>query len=82
MDDYLKLRAHCEQKQRFAIGGGFIGSEIVAALAMNGKQVMILFPEEGIGASLIPQDLNQFLNEYYCAKGVEVLPRRMVTGLA
>jgi 3-phenylpropionate/trans-cinnamate dioxygenase ferredoxin reductase subunit len=83
LDDYLKLRTLSELKQRFAvIGGGFIGSEIAAALAMNGKQVVMLFPEEGIGASLFPHDLNQFLNGYYRAKGVEVLPRNRVTGLA
>lgn len=82
LDDYLKLRALSEQKQRFAvIGGGFIGSEIAAALAMNGKQVVMLFPEEGIGAALFPHDLNQFLNDYYRAKGVEVLPLQRVTGL-
>lgn len=83
LDDYLKLRALSEKKQRFAvIGGGFIGSEIAAALAMNGKQVVMIFPGEGIGASLFPHDLNQFLNDYYRAKGVEVLPRQTVTGLA
>lgn len=82
LDDYLKLRALSEHKQRFAvIGGGFIGSEIAAALAMNGKQVSMLFPEDGIGASLFPHGLNQFLNDYYRAKGVEVMPRRIVTGL-
>ncbi len=82
LDDYLKLRTLSEQKQRFAvIGGGFIGSEIAAALAMNGKQVVMLFPEEGIGASLFPHGLNQFLNDYYRAKGVDVLPRQMVTGI-
>ena len=83
LDDYLKLRVLSEQKQRFAvIGGGFIGSEIAAALAINGKQVVMLFPEEGIGAALFPHGLNQFLNDYYRDKGVEVLPRQMVKGLA
>ncbi|MDD5412931.1 MAG: FAD/NAD(P)-binding oxidoreductase [Methylobacter sp.] len=82
VDDYLKLRILSEQKQRFAvIGGGFIGSEIAAALTMNGKQVVMLFPEEGIGAALFPHSLNQFLNDYYRVKGVEVLPHQMVTGL-
>ncbi|MGR8950908.1 MAG: NAD(P)/FAD-dependent oxidoreductase [Gammaproteobacteria bacterium] len=82
LDDYYKLRALSEKKRRFAvIGGGFIGSEIAAALAMTGKHVVMLFPEEGIGASLFPHDLNQFLNEYYRAKGIEVLPGKKATGL-
>lgn len=82
LDDYLKLRDLCAQKQRFAvIGGGFIGSEIAAALAMQGKQVVMLFPEDGIGAALFPHDLNQFLNDYYRDKGVDVLPRKTATGL-
>nr|BAL54444.1 pyridine nucleotide-disulphide oxidoreductase family protein [uncultured Gammaproteobacteria bacterium] len=80
--DYLKLRTLSEKHQRFAvIGGGFIGSEIAAALAMNGKQVTLVFPEEGLGARLFPKDLSQFLNEYYAQKGVEVLAGRSVTGL-
>lgn len=82
LEDYLKLSALSEQKQHFAvIGAGFIGSEIAAALAMNGKQVTMLFPEEGIGAALFPHDLNQFLNDYYRSKGVEVMSRKTVTGL-
>lgn len=82
LDDYLKLRAASAQKQRFAvIGGGFIGSEIAAALAMNGKQVEMLFPEEGIGAALFPHDLSQFLNDFYRANGVNVSPSQKVTGL-
>ena len=37
LDDYERLRALTLQGQRFAvIGGGFIGSEIAAALTMNG----------------------------------------------
>ena len=82
LDDYLKLRALTDQKQRFAvIGGGFIGSEIASALAMKGKQVHMLFPEEGVGASIFPGDLSLFLNDYFRANGVEVLPRHMVNGL-
>ncbi|MCX8050074.1 MAG: NAD(P)/FAD-dependent oxidoreductase [Methylohalobius sp.] len=82
LSDYLQLRAAVEKKQRIAvIGGGFIGSEIAAALAVNGKQVVILFPEEGISARLFPKDLSQFLNDYYRQKGVEVRPGCSVTGL-
>lgn len=82
LDDYLKLRTLSEQKQDFVvIGGGFIGAEIAAALAMNGKSVTMLFPEEGIGASLFPQDPSRFLNNYYQDKGVHVLTHCIAKGL-
>lgn len=82
IEDYRRLRALTEQGQRFAvIGGGFIGSEVAAALAMNGKEVVMLFPEEGVGARLFPPDLSRFLNDFYQQKGVEVLAGEQVTGL-
>lgn len=75
LDDYQKLRALSDEKKRFAvIGGGFIGCEIAAALAMNGKEVLLVFPEEGLGSRVFPHDLSQFLNQYYREKGVVVLP--------
>ena len=80
LDDYQRLRALSDEKQRFAvIGGGFIGSEIAAALAMNGKEVVVVFPGEGIGANVFPHDLSLFLNQYYREKGVTVLSGQSVT---
>jgi 3-phenylpropionate/trans-cinnamate dioxygenase ferredoxin reductase subunit len=71
--DYRRLRALSEKDQRFAvIGGGFIGSEIGAALAMNGKQVSLLFPGKGICDRIFPRDLCNFVTDYYRQKGVEV----------
>lgn len=63
------------------IGGGFIGSEIAAALAMNDLRVTIVFPEVGIGARIFPAELSSFVTGYYRDKGVEVLPRTTVTGI-
>ena len=72
--DFRKLRALADTVERFVvIGGGFIGSELAAALAMNGRRVSIIFPEAGIGAREFPPELATFLNEYYRGKGVEVL---------
>jgi 3-phenylpropionate/trans-cinnamate dioxygenase ferredoxin reductase subunit len=77
--DYHRLRSLVERGQRFAvIGGGFIGSEIAAALAINGKQVTMIFPESGIGGRMFPSDLAGFLNDFYRQKGVEVLPGELV----
>jgi len=79
--DYRSLRALTEKYDRFAvIGGGFIGSEIAAALAMNGKEVVLLFPGNGIGGRLFPHDLSMFLNDFYRQKGVDVLPGESVAG--
>ena len=80
LKDYQRLRQEAARGQRFAvIGGGFIGSEIAAALAMNGKEVVMILPEAGIGSRLFPPDLAGFLNDYYREHGVEVLTHAMVT---
>ena len=74
LDDYQRLRALTERGQRFAvIGGGFIGSEIAAALALNGKDVVMLFPGAGIGERVFGPDLSAFVTAYYRQHGVEVL---------
>ncbi|QJD28592.1 NAD(P)/FAD-dependent oxidoreductase [Methylococcus geothermalis] len=83
VDDYLRLRALTDRRRKFAvIGGGFIGSEIAAALASIGKEVVMIFPEECIGARVFPGDLCRFLNGYYGDQGVELLSGRTVTGVA
>jgi 3-phenylpropionate/trans-cinnamate dioxygenase ferredoxin reductase subunit len=81
-DDYQKLRKLTENGTRFAvIGGGFIGWEVAAALVMNDRKVIMLFPGAGIGSHIYPQDLSQFLNGFYREKGVEVLPGESAVGL-
>src|SRR5215213_4275627 len=81
--DYQRLRQEAALGQRFAvIGGGFIGSEIAASLAMNGKEVVMIFPEAGIGSRLFPSDLAGFLNDYYSEHGVEVLANSVDTDVA
>ncbi|HEX6383472.1 MAG TPA: FAD-dependent oxidoreductase [Anaerolineae bacterium] len=75
LDSYRRLYALAEEQDRFAvIGGGFIGSEIAAALAMQGKQVTMLFPEPAIGTRLFPVELSDHLNNYYRERGVELFP--------
>lgn len=80
--DYRRLRDLADHRKRFAvIGGGFIGSELAAALAINHKQVVMLFPGAGICHHLFPADLSQFLNKYYRDKGVELWPGESIIGL-
>lgn len=82
VSDYRRLRARTEAGLRFAvIGGGFIGSEIAAALAMNGKEVVMIFPEQNIGARVFPRDLAQYVSGFYKQKGVEVLAGGKIVAL-
>jgi len=83
LDDYRRLRNMAGDGLRAAvIGGGFIGSEVAAALTMNGCDVTIIFPDAGIGARLFPESLASFVNDYYREKGVTVLAGELVEQVA
>ncbi|HXG77075.1 MAG TPA: FAD-dependent oxidoreductase [Gaiellaceae bacterium] len=83
LDDYRALRERAGEGVRVAVvGGGFIGSEIAAALATNGCAVTIVFPDAGIGARLFPATLAAFVNDVYRERGVYVRPDELVEGLA
>ncbi len=82
LDDYQRLRALADRKSEIiVIGGGFIGSEIAAALAINGCKVSMVFPDSGIGARIYPPKLSEFLNGYFRGKGVNVLTGEKVRAL-
>jgi 3-phenylpropionate/trans-cinnamate dioxygenase ferredoxin reductase component len=82
LDDYRQLRALTALGAHFVvIGGGFIGSEIAAALALNGAPVTMVFPEPGIGSRIFPASLSASLNGYYRERGVEVLEGTSITAI-
>ena len=55
LDDYRRLRAQAEPGTSFVvIGGGFIGSEIAAALAQNDCDVTIVVPDAGDLRAALP----------------------------
>ena len=80
LDDYRRLREIAGEGTHVAvIGGGFIGSEIAAALLGAGSKVTMLFPEPGIGYRLFPNDLSASVTDYYREKGVGVLAGELVS---
>jgi 3-phenylpropionate/trans-cinnamate dioxygenase ferredoxin reductase subunit len=82
LHDYQHLRALAGHGQKFlVIGAGFIGTEIAAALSMQGKQVSMVFLENSIGENIYPPDLSQFINDFYRNKGVDVVPADSVKSL-
>ena len=82
LSDYRRLRALTATGRRFAvIGGGFIGSEIAAAMAMIGKEVVMIFPDQDIGERVFPRDLSQYVSSFYKQKGVELLAGEKIVAL-
>jgi 3-phenylpropionate/trans-cinnamate dioxygenase ferredoxin reductase component len=82
LDDFRRLRAAAEAGKRFVVvGGGFIGSEIAAALASIGGEVTMLFPEEGIGWRTFPAALSKSVTDYFREKGVQVETGVLVDGV-
>jgi NADPH-dependent 2,4-dienoyl-CoA reductase/sulfur reductase-like enzyme len=80
VEDFKKLHQMADHKKRFGvIGSGFIGSEIAAALAMNGKEVTLFDIGPGIGWNVFPDEMTAFLNDYYHQKGVEIVTNVKVT---
>ncbi|HEX9290964.1 MAG TPA: FAD-dependent oxidoreductase [Anaeromyxobacteraceae bacterium] len=72
LDDFRKVRdALAAGRRRVAVvGGGFIGSEMAAALASNGAQVTVIFPEASLCARTFPAELGDFVGGVYREKGV------------
>ena len=83
LDDYRRTRELAGRGSRFIVlGGGFIGSEVAAALRMQGNEVTMIVPENGIAARVFPADLSRFVAKYYREKGVTVHLGDTVTRIA
>ena len=82
LGDYRRLRSLADQGGSFVVlGGGFIGSELAAALRGVGCEVTLVFPEAGIGARIFPADLAGSVTDLYRSHGVEVLAGELVSGI-
>ena len=55
------------------IGGGFIGSEIAAALAINNVKVMMIFPDLYLVGRVFPESLGMSLQRHYRERGITIL---------
>jgi 3-phenylpropionate/trans-cinnamate dioxygenase ferredoxin reductase component len=82
LDDYFRLRSEAQAgKKAVVIGGGFIGSEVAAALNMHQVEVTLLFPGEHLCGRLFPAGLGQAIDDLYRAKGVHLLARDGATAI-
>ncbi len=74
LDDYLRTRdVAAEGKSAVVIGGGFIGSELAAALNICKLHVTMIFPGELLCDRVFPDYLGRAVQQRYAEKGVRVL---------
>ncbi len=73
LSDYLRVRRDAaEGRSALVIGGGFIGSEIAAALQTNKVNVTMLFPDAYLVSRVFPEGLGRTLTEHYRQRGVAI----------
>ncbi len=74
LDDYLRTReAAAEGKSAVVIGGGFIGSELAAALNICKLHVTMIFPGAFLCDRVLPDYLGRAVQRRYQEKGVRIL---------
>jgi NADPH-dependent 2,4-dienoyl-CoA reductase/sulfur reductase-like enzyme len=83
LSDYITLHQAAEAgKSVLVIGGGFIGSEIAAALHTNELAVTMLFPEQYLASRVFPAGLGLAVTEQYREKGITVHAGDVPTDIA
>lgn len=82
--DYRRLRALSGSGRHVVVvGGGYIGSELAAALVQNDTRVTLVFPESAIGASTFPRSVDERFEGAFREHGVILRPgRRLDTATA
>jgi 3-phenylpropionate/trans-cinnamate dioxygenase ferredoxin reductase subunit len=74
LDDYLRMKQEASAgKSAVVIGGGFIGSEIAAALATNHVKVMMIFPDLYLVGRVFPEGLGMSLQRHFRERGITIL---------
>lgn len=82
LDDYEYIRERAaDGKSAIVIGGGFIGSEIAAALSMNGVDVSLIFPDPYICARVLPRSLAFTVQEDFGKHGITIFSEDSVESI-
>lgn len=72
--DYRRLRALSEQVRRIAVvGGGYIGSELAAALVQNGVDTVLIHTGAVLGDAVFPPALAERFEKLFRDGGVEIV---------
>jgi 3-phenylpropionate/trans-cinnamate dioxygenase ferredoxin reductase subunit len=81
LEDYLALKERIgHQEHVLVLGGGFIATELAAALRHAGQEVTFLYPREYPLHRVLPRDLGLAVAELYRERGIETVSNQMIVG--
>lgn len=73
LDDYLRMRSDAKvDKSALIVGGGFIGSELAAALNLN-LEVTMIFPSATLCSRVFPEALGMAVQRHFQERGIRVI---------
>ena len=79
--DYRRLRALAHDVDRIAVvGGGYIGSELAAALVQNGVDTVLIHTGAVLGDAVLPPVLAERFEKLFREAGVEIVAGSKVEG--
>jgi NADPH-dependent 2,4-dienoyl-CoA reductase/sulfur reductase-like enzyme len=74
LDDYLRSsKVALEGRSAVVVGGGFIGSEMAAALNMKKMEVAMIFQGPYLCRKVFPESLGRAIQQNYGNRGIRVL---------
>ncbi|MDF2045346.1 FAD-dependent oxidoreductase [Microbacterium sp. Kw_RZR3] len=80
-EDYRRLRSLADEVDRIAVvGGGYIGSELAAALVQNGVDTVLIHTGAVLGDAVFPAALAERFEKLFRDAGVEIVAGSKVTG--
>jgi 3-phenylpropionate/trans-cinnamate dioxygenase ferredoxin reductase subunit len=80
IDDYVRLRQKAGEARSVTIlGGGFIGSEMAAALNVNKLDVTMIYPSGHLCNRIFPKDLGLAMERLYESRNIHILKEQKPT---
>ncbi|XP_050224183.1 monodehydroascorbate reductase 4, peroxisomal [Mercurialis annua] len=80
-DRLVNVMKSCVGGNAVVIGGGYIGMECAASLAINKINVTMVFPEEHCMARLFTPKIASYYEDYYISKGVKFIKGTVLSSL-
>jgi len=79
LEDFLALRDRiASQRHVLVVGGGFIATEMAAALRHAGQQVTFLYPHDHPMHRLLPREVGQAVADLYRERGIETVSNQTI----